>query len=56
MSVSEWADRYRVLSFLSAEPGRWRTDRVPYLREIQDALGPDDPHETIVLMARLHLR
>jgi phage terminase large subunit GpA-like protein len=37
-SVSEWADENRVLSRLvSAEPGPWRTDRTPYLREIQDA-------------------
>lgn len=50
MSVSDWADRHRVLSSLSAEPGPWRTDRVPYLRAIMDALGPDDPHETVVLM------
>lgn len=50
MTVSEWADRHRVLSSLSAEPGPWRTDRVPYLRAIMDALGPDDPHETVVLM------
>lgn len=35
---SEWADRYRVLSAEgSAQPGPWRTDRVPYLREILDA-------------------
>jgi phage terminase large subunit GpA-like protein len=39
-----------VLSALSAEPGPWRTDRVPYLRAIMDALGPGDSHETVVLM------
>lgn len=40
MTVSEWADRYRVLSPESCpEPGPWRTDRVPYLREIMDTLG-----------------
>jgi len=32
-SISQWADKYRVLpSKGSAEPGRWRTDRTPYLR------------------------
>ena len=37
-SVSEWADCYRVLvTESSAEPGRWRTDRAPYQREIMDA-------------------
>ena len=37
-SVSEWADTYRMLSSgVSAEPGRWRTDRAPYQKEIMDA-------------------
>jgi hypothetical protein len=37
LTVSEWADRYRVLSQrASSEPGRWRTERTPYLREIMD--------------------
>lgn len=41
-TVSEWADRYRMLPSSSAEPGRWRTARAPYLREIMDAvLDPD---------------
>jgi hypothetical protein len=34
LTVSEWADRYRVLSQrASSEPGRWRTERTPYLRD-----------------------
>src|ERR671918_1366105 len=41
LTVSEWADRYRVLSQrASSEPGRWRTERTPYLREIMDCLSP----------------
>ena len=37
-SVSEWADTYRMLSAgVSAEPGRWRTDRAPYQKEPMDA-------------------
>ena len=41
LTVSETADRYRVLSAEAGavEPGRWRTQRVPYLREIQDSLS-----------------
>lgn len=35
--MSEWADAYRVLPETSPEPGRWRTDRAPYLRGIMDA-------------------
>ena len=37
LTVSEWADRYRVLSQrASSEPGRWRTERTPYMRELLD--------------------
>lgn len=43
LTLSQWADRYRVLSpESSAEPGRWHTDKAPYQREIMDAIG--DPH------------
>ena len=35
----------------SAEPGRWRTDRTPYLREIMDAISPSNPVERVVVMA-----
>lgn len=36
--VSDWADRERVLDpMFTAEPGRWRTDRVPYAREWMDS-------------------
>lgn len=51
LTVSEWADQYRVLSqTASAEPGRWRTDRTPYLREIMDCLSPSSPIEKVVFM------
>ena len=37
-TVSEWADENRILSTeYSAEPGRWKTSRAPYQREIMDA-------------------
>jgi phage terminase large subunit GpA-like protein len=40
LTVSQWADKHRILSKqASAEPGKWRTDRVPYLREIMDSLS-----------------
>jgi phage terminase large subunit GpA-like protein len=51
ISVSEWADSNRVLSqTASSEPGRWRTDRTPYLREIMDCLSPSNPTEKVVFM------
>lgn len=38
LSVSDWADTYRVLSReASAEAGLWRTSRAPYFREPMDA-------------------
>lgn len=51
LKVSEWADKFRLLSSkASAEPGPWRTNRTPYLREILDKLSINDPCDTVVLM------
>ncbi|HAU28997.1 MAG TPA: phage tail protein [Rhodospirillaceae bacterium] len=51
LTVSEWSDAHRVLSSKSAsEPGRWRTDRTPYLREIMDNLSTTSPVERVVFM------
>jgi len=51
LTLSEWADRYRMLSAeSSAEPGRWHTDKAPYQREIMDAIG--NPHiRKVVIMS-----
>ena len=48
--VSAWADAKRVLPPTAAEPGRYRTSRVPYLREIMDCLSVASPYETVVFM------
>lgn len=51
LSVSEWSDEHRVLSNVgSAEPGRWRTSRTPYLREIQDSLSIMSPIQKVVFI------
>jgi phage terminase large subunit GpA-like protein len=51
LAVSEWADRHRWLSSrASAEPGRYRTARTPYMREIMDRLSPGDPVQRVVFM------
>lgn len=47
-SVSEWADNYRVLSSTSAEPGRWRTSRAPYQKDIMDAFTQPGIHRVVV--------
>ena len=42
LTVSQWADAHRMLgSRASAEPGRYRTARTPYMREIMDDYPPD---------------
>jgi len=51
LTISQWADQYRTLSQrASAEPGPWRTDRTPYLREIMDCLSPASAIERVVFM------
>jgi phage terminase large subunit GpA-like protein len=49
LTVSEWADENRYLSQKAAsEPGRWRTERTPYLRAIMDALSASSPVQRVV--------
>ena len=56
LSVSEWSDRHRMLSSkASAEPGRWRTSRTPYLKAIMDCLSPTSPIERVVFMKAAQL-
>ncbi|MCW3784231.1 phage terminase large subunit family protein [Defluviimonas salinarum] len=51
LTVSEWADQHRWLSSrASAEPGRYRTSRTPYLRGIMEALSPGHPAQRISFM------
>lgn len=50
-TVSSWADKFRILTSKgSGEPGQWRTDRTPYLREPMDCLSVTSPVQRIVLM------
>lgn len=49
LTVSQWADQYRILPQSSAEPGRFRTSRTPYLQEIQDKLSITDPAQKVVV-------
>ncbi len=51
LTVSQWADAHRWLSSrASAEPGRYRTARTPYLRAIMDALSPNHPAQRVSFM------
>lgn len=50
LTVTEWADRYRILqSENSAEAGRWKTKRTPYLKEIMDSFT--DPRVKVVVIS-----
>lgn len=42
LTVSEWAEKYRVLDETSALPGRWSNDVTPYLVGIMDSFN--DPY------------
>jgi phage terminase large subunit GpA-like protein len=56
LTVSEWSDRHRMLSSkASAEPGRWRTSRTPYLKAIMDCLSPLSAVERVVFMKAAQL-
>lgn len=47
--ISEWADKYRRLSSeASAEPGKWRTSRAPYMREIMDCIKSPEVKKVII--------
>jgi phage terminase large subunit GpA-like protein len=49
LTLSEWADRYGVVPNTSAEPGRFRLSRVPYLREPMDAISDPTVREMVVM-------
>jgi phage terminase large subunit GpA-like protein len=51
LTVSAWADKHRRLSSkASAEPGPWRTNRTPYLREPMDCLSTTSNVQRVVMM------
>lgn len=50
LNVSDWADQNRILvSESSSEPGRWRTDRAPYQREIMDAFTQPGVWQIVIM-------
>ncbi len=50
LTVSEWADDHRYLSREdSAEPGKWRTSRAEYLRDIMNADNDPAVFEVVVM-------
>jgi phage terminase large subunit GpA-like protein len=49
LTIDEWADKHRMLSpESSAEPGKWRTSRTPYMREpMRELTNPDVETEVV---------
>jgi phage terminase large subunit GpA-like protein len=41
LTVSEWADKYRILSHKSEKRGPWETSFNPVMRKVMDAFGVD---------------
>src|SRR5215813_1034850 len=51
ITVTEWADRYRMLAGrATAEPGRYHSSRTPYVREPLDELSTSSPVQRVVIM------
>lgn len=47
--LSTWADRHRVIGDgAGPEPGQWRTDRTPYMRDIMDAVTNPEIQEVVM--------
>ena len=47
ISVSEWAEKYRVLDTSSAIPGPWKNSKTPYLVEIMNTFLDSDVEEIV---------
>lgn len=51
LTVLEWADTHRVIAGEAAsEPGPYRSDRTPYMREIMEALSASSPVREVALV------
>lgn len=56
ITVSEWANTYRMLdSASSAEPGKYRFERTPYLRKVMDYLSKTSDIEEVDIMKGVQL-
>lgn len=56
MTVTEWAEKNRYLSSESAaEPGRWRTSRTPYLKDLMNDMSPMSPVNELIGMKGVQL-
>ena len=51
VGVTEWSEKYGRLPSDSAEPGRYRTDRTPYMREVMNSFTQPDIKRIVVKSA-----
>lgn len=52
ITIARWADEYRRLSSeSSAEPGKWKTSKAPYQREIMNAICDIETQKVVVMSA-----
>lgn len=52
ITITEWADEYRRLSpEAAADPGRWKTSKAPYQKEIMNAIGDINTEKVVVMSA-----
>ena len=52
MTLSQWADKFHRLSAgSSAEPGRWKTAKAPYQKEIMDAITDITIKKVVIMSA-----
>lgn len=50
LTIDTWADLCRILSSkTSAEPGRWKTDRVPFQREVMKAISDKKTYKIVMM-------
>jgi phage terminase large subunit GpA-like protein len=49
LTISEWADKFRVLTYKAAKNGPWETSFNPVMRTIMDAFGMDGIEEISVV-------
>jgi phage terminase large subunit GpA-like protein len=50
LTVSQWAERYRVIESGSNAPGRWDNSRAPHASEIMDSLSEHSPVRTVTFL------
>jgi len=51
VTLTEWAEAHRVIPPPASEPGPYRSDRVPYMREIMTTMTDKSVRKVVVMKA-----